>query len=191
MDPEHRRTAELDSARIRALAHPLRTRLLTVLRREGPATATALAQRLGTNSGQTSYHLRQLADVGLVEEDPERGTGRDRWWRSVHQGTTWSSVQFRADPDDRAADAFLVGNIARTHARWTQDWLEARDEWSDDWVGAAELSDFRLRLTPDRARALTEELHAIIERYRAEGTAPDGEWYTLMIHAFPQPETSA
>ena len=71
-EPAEPSTAQLDSVRLRTLAHPARARLLGLLRIEGPATATALAQRLGTNSGQTSYHLRQLAAVGLVVEDTER-----------------------------------------------------------------------------------------------------------------------
>ena len=49
----------------------------------GPATATQLAARLEESSGATSYHLRQLEKYGFVEEDPTRGTGRERWWRRV------------------------------------------------------------------------------------------------------------
>ncbi|HSK97224.1 MAG TPA: helix-turn-helix domain-containing protein, partial [Euzebyales bacterium] len=159
-EPAEPSIAQLDSARLRTLAHPARARLLSLLRREGPATATALAQRLGTNSGQTSYHLRQLAEVGMVVEDTGLGTGRDRWWRAAHEHTAWSSVDFRDDPDDRAADDWLTGCAARMHARWTQDWLDSRDDWSPDWIDASDLSDYRLRLAPHQLRALTEELHA-------------------------------
>ena len=60
------RIVELDSHKLRVLAHPLRSRLLATLRAEGPATATSLAATLGTNSGATSYHLRQLAEAGLA-----------------------------------------------------------------------------------------------------------------------------
>ena len=65
---------------IRALAHPLRLALLELLRFEGPSTATALGQRLGESSGATSYHLRQLARYGFVEDAPHAGN-RERWWR--------------------------------------------------------------------------------------------------------------
>ena len=82
--PETERV-RLDSRRLRALAHPLRMRLLAALRLFGPATATELARRLDTNSGQTSYHLRQLAEVGLIEDDPDHSTARDRYWRARHQ----------------------------------------------------------------------------------------------------------
>ena len=188
--PPPRPIAQLDSARLHALAHPMRTRLLALLRTEGPATATALARRLGTNSGQTSYHLRQLAEVGLVVEDAERGSARERWWRAAHEGTTWSSVDFRGDPDDQAADSWLIGFVARTHARWMQDWIDTRDEWSDAWLDASNVSDFRLRLTPARTGALNDQLHAVIEGYRRYEDEPGAEQVTVTLHAFPNPEPS-
>ena len=55
--------------------------MLGMLRIDGPATATSLAARLGINTGQTSYHLRQLAQHGFVVDDDERGNGRERWWK--------------------------------------------------------------------------------------------------------------
>jgi DNA-binding transcriptional ArsR family regulator len=180
-------TAQLDSVRLRTLAHPARARLLGLLRIEGPATATALAQRLGTNSGQTSYHLRQLAEVGLVVEDTERGNGRDRWWRAAHERTAWSSVHFRDDPDDRAADDWLTGYAARLHARWLQDWLDMRGDSSQEWVDASVLSDYRLHLTPQRTREMAEEVRAVIERYGAHEGGPGAEPVTVTFHAFPHP----
>ncbi len=69
---------------LRALTHPVRLRMLGILRTEGPATATVLAQRLGLNTGATSYHLRQLAQHGFIDDDAERGNGRERWWRAAH-----------------------------------------------------------------------------------------------------------
>ena len=80
----------LDSAAIRVLAHPLRSRLLSALRLYGPATATELADQLHTNTGATSYHLRKLEAVGLVE-DTDEGEGKRRVWRAARSvsATTW------------------------------------------------------------------------------------------------------
>ena len=69
--------------------------MLMLLRLEGPATATQLAQKLKLNTGATSYHLRQLAEHGFIEDDTERGDARDRWWKAAHQST-------HADLDCRA-----------------------------------------------------------------------------------------
>lgn len=92
------RIHELDDASIQLLAHPLRLRLLALLRHDGPATATGLAARVGESSGVTSYHLRKFADGGFVEEDPGRGTKRDRWWRSAHEATKVSPADFLGRP---------------------------------------------------------------------------------------------
>ena len=97
------------------LAHPLRLRLLGRLRTDGPATATALAEKLGTNTGATSYHLRQLAEVGLVAEDPDLGTGRQRWWRARHDVSSWAARTSTATPTPPPRP---VGGGASRSASW-------------------------------------------------------------------------
>src|SRR4030095_2278376 len=81
----------LDGDALKALAHPLRMRLLAGLRYHGRATATMLGERLGESSGSTSYHLRVLAEHGFIEEVPGhaggRGRGRERWWRGGPEQT--------------------------------------------------------------------------------------------------------
>ena len=64
-----------DPRALRALAHPLRLSLLGMLRTEGPLTATRAGELLGESSASCSFHLRQLAKYGLVEE---AGGGRGR-----------------------------------------------------------------------------------------------------------------
>ena len=68
---------------IKAFAHPLRMQLYRLLSDQGQATASVLARETGESTGQTSYHLRQLAKFGFVEEVPGEGTARERWWRAV------------------------------------------------------------------------------------------------------------
>lgn len=190
VSPAVQRQVRLDSKQLRTLAHPLRARLLSALRAYGPATATALARRLGTNSGATSYHLRQLAEVGLVEEDRRGGRGGQRWWRSAHEMTTWTETDFDADPDDRAAADWSMGHHVRAMTRWVEDWLEARREWSTEWRQAADLSDLEFHLTPAQLRSLTGELHDVIERYRQESDpqAAGAERCAVLLQAFPAPE---
>lgn len=178
------------SAQLRALAHPLRSRLLGALRLHGPATSTALAALLGTNSGATSYHLRQLAKVGLVEDDVEHSNGRDRSWRSAHDATAWRSDEFDDNPDDRAAEDWVLRNLAHVSAGWLDDWLSARDEWSTEWRSAADQSDYQLMLTPDGLRDLTEELHTVLRKHReaANPARPGAEPVVVLLQAFPSPE---
>jgi len=189
-DPEE--FAQLDAAGLRAMAHPLRARLLAALRFDGPATATSLAQRLGTNSGATSYHLRQLAEVGLVEEDHERGDGRSRYWRSVHQRTRWDELEFADDPDGRASADWLTRAALRQQVRWSEDWLDDREDWPVAWRAATDSSDFRLALTPAQLEAYVAEVHAVVERYQELSSPEDPEVeQVLVLHrAFPAPRPS-
>jgi DNA-binding transcriptional ArsR family regulator len=89
----------VDARMLRALAHPLRMRMIDLLQADGPATATGLGTRVGESSGTTSWHLRQLAEAGLVEEDSERGNKRERWWRSVQESTRMRAADLFDDPD--------------------------------------------------------------------------------------------
>lgn len=71
-----------DVEELRALAHPMRQRILRRLHDSGPATSTTLARDLGENSGIMSYHLRLLAGHDFVREVGGRGQGRERWWEA-------------------------------------------------------------------------------------------------------------
>lgn len=165
----------LDSDQLRCLAHPLRSRLLAALRLEGPATSAGLAVRLNTNTGATSYHLRQLAAVGLIDDDAELGEGRERFWRAAHDVTNWTETSFQDDPDDRAAADWLTGHHLRLVNRWREDWVESRMDWSEEWRAAASLGDMRVRLTPAQTREMVAELDAVVERWATVESSDDTE----------------
>jgi len=81
--PDERPPIELTDPRaLRAYAHPVRGKLVGLLRRRGPLTATQAAELLGESSGTTSFHLRQLAKYGLAEEAPG-GRGREKPWQAT------------------------------------------------------------------------------------------------------------
>jgi DNA-binding transcriptional ArsR family regulator len=156
----------LDAHSLRGLAHPLRVRLLRLLRIDGPATATGLAQRLGETSGTTSWHLRQLAEHGFVEDDAERGNRRERWWRATAHGTVLELDEFWPDPDLREVAVGYLGALLHDHYRHAGAFLT--EDWGQDWAHAANVaSHLAARLTPAEARGLGGELLAVIERYRA------------------------
>jgi len=182
------RHVNLDSRQIRVLAHPLRSRLLSQLRLSGPATATRLAEVLGTNTGATSYHLRQLAEVGLVAEDAGAGHGRERWWRAAHDVTSWERDQFAGDPDAQAASDWLTSNFAHQLAERIEDWNKVVADEPAEWRAAAEFSDWILRLDAAQLTAMTSELAAVVDRWRAETPGPDARQVLLYVYPVPLPE---
>lgn len=188
--PQKHVTRVLDPRSLRGLAHPLRMRLLRSLRHHGPSTASRLAERLGESSGATSYHLRQLAAHGFVEDDPSLGKGRERWWRAAQQGISWdASLDRTDDPEVRGAADLLLHEVATNHTQELSAWIATRHEWPE-WAGATDMSDFTLRLPPAAARELGQRLHALIEEYRDSpaAEAPDAGRVRLHLHAFPQRE---
>jgi predicted ArsR family transcriptional regulator len=152
---------------LRALAHPLRSRLLAELRVHGQATATELAVVLGTHTGATSYHLRRLEAVGLVE-DSGAGTGRRRLWQATAERTA-TAPQEPVDPDDaQAADWLALDYLAHFGDR-AQGWLRDRDGWDRTWQEACGLEDHAVQVTGEQLTAVRAELLEVLERYRRVG----------------------
>lgn len=175
-----------DPRQMRALAHPLRLRLLGLLRMDGPATATTLAQEVGESPALVSYHLRTLGRHGFVHEDPELARdGRERWWRASHPGMTWEPVRFLDTPERAAAANALLSEIAERYAEASREWLADAPNWTEAWVEAADMSDWRLRLTPRQALHLREELAEIVERYEALPPEDDAEQVRAIVQVLP------
>jgi len=171
-----------DPQALRALAHPVRLRLIGLLRNEGPATATLLGRRLGESSGTTSYHLRELARYGFVAEEVGRGTGRERWWRAQHRMTSWQAEDF-ADEGSEVVDE-LNRQIIALRGQHLQAWFEQQSELAATWDGAAELSDWALRLTADEARELSHQLGEVLDRWSVElaGRGPSEDTELVRVH---------
>lgn len=171
---------------LRGLAHPLRVRLLGLLRQHGPATATHLAELTGQSSGATSYHLRQLAAYGFVEEDASQGTGRERWWRARHRSTQLEAEAARQAPAD--AEAYLRA-VALLYADRVERWLTEAPMLPPEWDEAATLSDSTLRLTPAEANELLSQLNAIMAAFRRDepdAAHPEGaERVVLQVQLMP------
>jgi len=183
------RTHHLDDPRaMRALAHPLRLRALGQLRHDGPATATMLAERLDEAPALMSYHLRQLAAHGFIEEAPELARdGREHWWRAAAERTSWSTADFLDSPERRAALNALRREVYRRYDERLGTYLSEETAWGEDWVDAAGSSDYVLELDPDGLRALSAELSAVLDRYQREPPQPAGtpEHVAVIFHAFP------
>ncbi|WP_405967338.1 helix-turn-helix domain-containing protein [Streptomyces sp. NBC_00015] len=187
--PEHPEVRKLDARSLRGLAHPLRMELLNALRRHGPATASQLAERLGESSGATSYHLRQLAAHGFVEDDPERGKGRERWWKAAHHGLSFDDELLTdSDPAVRGAADMYLHEVATGQTRDLSTWLGDRGSWPEEWNRVWDMSSATLRLTPEQTRELIGKMHELINGYRelaAEGNDAGTARIRVHTHAFP------
>jgi DNA-binding transcriptional ArsR family regulator len=153
-----------DVRTLKAIAHPIRTRLLSLLRLDGPATATELARRTGESSGATSYHLRQLARYGYIEDEPARD-GRERRWRAVSRTTTWEPADFVDDPEGLQVSDELERRQVRRVVGQFESWLARRSTADPAWLRAATLGDDTLRLTPSQARAFAREIGELRQRF--------------------------
>ena len=171
---------------LRALSHPVRLRILGLLRADGPSTATALAVRLNLNTGATSYHLRQLADHGFVVDEKSRGNGRERWWRAAHSATRTARVTERTAEEREARDAFgqAIGVI---HTEQLQRALEERALIPDEWRRASTLSDWGLRVTPRRAAELLDALIQVVESWDEEPEDESAADFVVVLHTYPRP----
>jgi DNA-binding transcriptional ArsR family regulator len=174
---------------LRALAHPVRLRMLGILRVDGPATASGLGRRLELNSGATSYHLRQLARHGFIEEDAERGNGRERWWRAVHASTRTPRDESGVEPADLdARDAYLQA-VATTHAELLQRAVAQQRRLPQAWREAATFSDWVLQLTPARAGQLRDAIVGLLHEFAEDGPdTPDALPYTVNVNAYLNPD---
>lgn len=175
---------------LKALAHPIRMRMLGMLRLDGPATATQLAERLDVNSGATSYHLRQLESHGFIDEAANLGNRRDRWWKAAHEATGWDESLDDEESRD-AADAFSQAVvIAQTDL--VQHAVQERSRLPDDWRRASGSSDYFLAVTASQAEDILRRVTTILDEAKRTtppvDQAPLGtrQWM-VQIHAFPRP----
>jgi len=181
-----------DPRALHALAHPVRIRLLGQLRRDGPLTASEAGRRIGESSGSASYHLRQLARYGLVEEAPN-ARGRERPWRATALYTSWPNVADSEELAD-AMQAFERFVLSRYLER-LEEWLDRRRTEPVEWQEAASYGDSVLYLTVDELASLRDALQALADPYvdrfvDAAARPPGARQVALLQIAFPVEEES-
>jgi DNA-binding transcriptional ArsR family regulator len=185
----------LDATALRVLAHPLRSRLLSELRLHGSATATELADRLKTNTGATSYHLRKLESVGLVS-DTGTGEGKRRVWEAASRGHEWTPSDFVGDDDAEASLSWLSRHYFTELEGWADRWFAAERTWTRAWRDALGYGDDGVHVTPAQAMAMREDIHQVVQKYRDAGRGePDATdimiWTILLpVGEPPQEEGS-
>jgi DNA-binding transcriptional ArsR family regulator len=189
-----RRMEVTDGAVLAALAHPLRVALLYQLNALGSRTASQCAQGLGETPANCSYHLRQLAKVGLVVRD-EAADGRERPWRSVYTGLDLRPAVDDPDPEvvtaARATRAALANAEIEEHARLAREYLRLEQRVPKEWREAGTGASYSLRLTAEELAGLVKTLDAAIRPYigltRAD-PPEDAQPVHLDLKAFLRPE---
>jgi DNA-binding transcriptional ArsR family regulator len=186
--PQHGR--KLGSDELRALSHPLRIRILDELSMYGPLTASGLGERLNESSGATSYHLRQLEKVGLVQEVTDRGNARERWWERPSGSITFPDpAEFPAGSADRLAARLLSEEAFRQREAAFREFIATEDGvFSEEWSKVAIADTVNLRLLPEQLQALVKEIDDVLWKYidaYKKTPSPGARPVQIQMNAFP------
>ncbi|HEU5476151.1 MAG TPA: winged helix-turn-helix domain-containing protein [Actinophytocola sp.] len=168
--PSKPRRTITDPKELRALAHPLRWKLLELINREGRATATQCAREVGESVANCSYHLNILAKYDYIEA-AEGGAGREKPWRVVHEGHNWTDLGLDIEgalAAEAASEAYLEFSFAEIRRRLRVASLEP-DHWREA-IGASDSNEF---LTAAEVLAMQEEIRAIMQRHRDRRDNPE------------------
>jgi DNA-binding transcriptional ArsR family regulator len=158
-DPQIRKIT--DARTLRALAHPVRIALFEELALGGAMTATQVGERIGESATTCSFHLRQLAKYGFVEE-AGGGRGRERPWRQTYDGMSWRTRV--EDPQaSQAAEALDRVWLDRSLNR-AQHSLTSMAKWPKVLENALGATNSRLYVTAEEAAELYTEIHQVFQR---------------------------
>jgi predicted ArsR family transcriptional regulator len=179
-----------DPRALRAVAHPTRLKLIALLRRLGPLTATQAGERIGESPSGCSFHLRSLAKYGLVEE-AGGGRGRERPWQATANGTEWAARAPSGEIDE--AGELLTRVVVQ---RWFEEavqWVDRRREETAEWTEAALSGDQMIAVTAAELEEINRRVAAIlapyVKRVGDREAQPEGARNVTFIQlAFPFPD---
>ena len=193
MKPSLLTARSLGATEVRALAHPLRLRMLDSLADGRSATASVFARELGESSGATSYHLRALAAAGMIVEDLEKRKGRERWWKRDPKSLGLISSAPADDPEYNAAvaqlEAAMVGRDEDALRRYVHQRREG--EHSAGWQESAFIGGWNVYATQQEVDELSEfVVRWLRARERSsENRKPDAPLVYVTYRALPQTPT--
>lgn len=154
-----------DPRAMRALAHPARIAMLQHLVIDGPATATECAEIAGLSPSACSYHLRELAKYGFVEEDATSAAdGRHRPWRARVVAISLSDGPEQSDAV-RSAGRLLVDSLQARFTEVRAQYLDRESEYSSQWRAAAGTHQTVVHVTPDELAELRSKLDDLVAGY--------------------------
>jgi DNA-binding transcriptional ArsR family regulator len=147
---------------MRALAHPIRSELLQVLMADGPRTASQLSAQVPASPSNCSWHLRHLAQLGLVERADD-GSRRDRPWRACQVGLDIGDLA--TDPVVRASQNAAIATAVNRENSLTTQFLETEDEFEPEWLAAATINTYSLVVTAAELQEITAAVDEIVRPY--------------------------
>jgi DNA-binding transcriptional ArsR family regulator len=176
-----------DAQTMRALSHPVRIALIEVLSLEGPLTATEVGELIGESPTTCSFHLRQLAKYGFVEE-AGGGKGRARPWRMTSIG---QQISAHGDPEAELAAGALGRLIRERQLDRYRTWLETKAAYPLEWREAADDSEYVFYLTAEELKQLNRELlemlrPRVLERLTDPSQRPPGSVpVEMLVFSYP------
>jgi hypothetical protein len=186
-DPELERREITDPQTMRALTHPVRLALLDALELQGPLTATQAGELIGEPPNTCSFHFRQLAKYGFVQEaGPARG--RNRPWQLASHRMHYSDVH--EDPNTAVAARGLDRMLRSRYFSRLEAFYASRSSYPRAWQETTGGSQALLHLTPAELRSVDEQIMAILEGYLdrnadASRRPADSAPIEVLIFAYP------
>ncbi|TGB14051.1 helix-turn-helix domain-containing protein [Streptomyces sp. MZ04] len=171
-DKQTRRITDLGT--LKAFGHPLRLKIYGTLRVAGPATASHLAAQVDEAVSLVSYHLRKLAEHGLIEEaEVQSEDARERWWQAAQDTVSFRHEDFKDTPEGVAAHSAVIRQMIAFRREQYETYLDQQAAWGAEWRKAADQSDFLARLNPAELARLNTEIHALVKTYEERGKAAE------------------
>lgn len=180
----------LSASALKAFAHPLRQAMHQYLVDRGPATATILANAFDESTGQTSYHLRQLAKHGMiVESDSHQSKGKERWWEPVGLRADGSNIE---DAEALRSLRSIAAAQVRSHAEFMMNWLGSMTPELLANAKGIELNRTTATLTPEESEAMIKEVMAVVDDHtdraklrRESEDVPDARRMRIYLDVVP------
>ena len=186
-----------DPAAAALAVEPVKSQLLAALAE--PASAAALAARLGLARQKVNYHLRSLEDHGLVHVAEERRWGGLKERLMLASASSYSVSPaalgpIAADPDrgsDRLSASYLIALAARV-VREVSGLMRRAMEAEKQLATLSLDTEIRFKSAADRAaftNELTQSILSLVSRYH-DTTTPGGRTHRLVLMAHPVPDPS-
>jgi DNA-binding transcriptional ArsR family regulator len=176
-----------DPHTLRALTHPVRLALLEALELHGPLTATQAGEKIGEPPNTCSFHFRQLAKYGFVEEAGP-APGRSRPWR--RKTVQMHFTDLHEDAETAIAARELDRMLRARYFERLEAFYASRADYPLAWQETTGGSQAVLHVSPEELKTIDREITGILDRYHARNEdpgqrPPDSLPIEVLLFAYP------